>query len=240
MLPTSPDAAEWQAHAPVFAALGDETRLSLVMRLGQGEPCSISQLTQGTGLTRQAVTKHLRVLQSVGLVRGLRSGRESRFKLDPRPMEEMRRYLDRVSKDWDLRLMRLKSLVEDEGLEEKEPMARDEEMLTTVYRDFNARDIDSILKFMATDVDWPNGMTGGRVHGHAEVREYWTHQWLEVDPKVEPEGFQREADGRVAVNVHQVVRKLDGELLMDRMVEHVYTIDGGLIQSMEIRELAEK
>lgn len=240
MLPTSPDAAEWQAHAPVFAALGDETRLSLVMRLGQGEPCSISQLTQGTGLTRQAVTKHLRVLQSVGLVRGLRSGRESRFKLDPRPMEEMRRYLDRVSKDWDLRLMRLKSLVEDEGLEEKKPMARDEEMLTTVYRDFNARDIDSILKFMAADVDWPNGMTGGRVHGHAEVREYWTNQWLEVDPKVEPEGFQREADGRMAVNVHQVVRKLDGELLMDRMVEHVYTIDGGLIQSMEIRELAEK
>lgn len=115
MLPRNPDAAEWQAHAPVFAALGDETRLSLVMRLGQGEPCSISQLTQGTGLTRQAVTKHLRVLQGVGLVHGLRSGRESLFELDPKPMEEMRRYLNRVSRDWDQRLMRLKSLVEDGG-----------------------------------------------------------------------------------------------------------------------------
>jgi DNA-binding transcriptional ArsR family regulator len=238
MLPTSPDAAEWQAHAPVFAALGDETRLSLVMRLGQGEPCSISQLTQGTGLTRQAVTKHLRVLQGVGLVHDLRSGRESLFEFDPKPMEEMRRYLDRISREWDLRLTRLKSLVEDGGREEKGPMAGDEEMLTTVYRDFNARDIDSILKFMAADVDWPNGMTGGRVHGHAEVREYWTNQWTVVDPKVEPKGFSREADGRITVNVHQVVRKLDGELLMDRMVEHVYAIEGGLIRSMEIREQA--
>jgi DNA-binding transcriptional ArsR family regulator len=231
-------AAAGQAYAQVFAALGDETRLSLVVRLGRGQPCSISQLTEGTGLTRQAVTKHLRVLESVGLVRGLRSGRESLFEFDPKPMEEMRRYLDRVSKDWDQRLMRLKLLVEDGGLEEKGPMAGDEEMLTTVYRDFNARDIDSILKFMAADVDWPNGTTGGRVHGHAEVREYWTNQWAVVNPRVEPEGFQREEDGRLAVTVHQVVRKLEGELLMDRMVEHVYAIDGGLIRSMEIRELA--
>lgn len=229
---------DWQAHAPVFAALGDATRLSLVMKLGRGQPRSISQLTEGSGLTRQAVTKHLRVLESVGLVHALRSGRESLFEFDPQPMEEMRRYLDHVSKDWDQRLMRLKSLVEDGGLEEKGPMAADEEMLTTVYRDFNARDIDSILKFMAADVDWPNGMTGGRVHGHAAVREYWTNQWAVVDPKVEPEGFRKEADGRVAVTVHQVVRELDGRLLMDRMVEHVYAIDGGLIQSMEIRELA--
>lgn len=116
-------------------------------------------------------------------------------------------------------------------------MASDEEMLTSVYRDFNARDIDSILEFMAADVDWPNGMSGGRVHGHAAVREYWTEQWKVVDPKVEPEGFRREADGRIAVNVHQVIRKLDGELLMDRMVEHVYAIGGGLIRGMEIREL---
>src|SRR4051812_31900425 len=100
MLPRSPDAAEWQTHAPVFAALGDETRLSLVMRLGRGEPCSISQLTRGTGLTRQAITKHLRVLQTAGLVHGLRSGRESRFEFDPQPIKEMRRYLDRVSSDW--------------------------------------------------------------------------------------------------------------------------------------------
>jgi len=64
------EVAEWQAKAPVFAALGDETRLSLVVKLGRGQPCSIAQLTEGTGLTRQAVTKHLRVLEGVGLVRG--------------------------------------------------------------------------------------------------------------------------------------------------------------------------
>jgi DNA-binding transcriptional ArsR family regulator len=240
MLPKNPDAAEWQAHAPVFAALGDETRLSLVMRLGQGEPCSISQLTQGTRLTRQAVTKHLRVLQGVGLVHGLRSGRESLFELDPKPMEAMRRYLDRISREWDQRLMGLKSLVEDGGLEARTSMASDEEILTTVYRDFNARDVDSILKFMAADVDWPNGTTGGRVDGHGEVRDYWTNQWAVVDPRVEPVGFRREADGRIAVTVHQVVRKLDGTLILDRMVEHVYAIDGGLIRSMEIRELAKE
>ena len=236
MLPRSPDAADWQARAPVFAALGDETRLSLVMRLGQGEPCSISQLTQGTGLTRQAVTKHLRVLQGVGLVRGLRVGRESLFEFDPQPVEEMRRYLDRVSREWDQRLTRLKSLVEDGGREEKGPMAADEEMLTTVYRDFNARDIDSILKFMAADVDWANGMTGGRVHGHAAVREYWTEQWKVVNPRVEPQGYRKEPDGRIAVSVKQTVWDMEGKLLLDRLVEHVYAVEGGLIRSMHIRE----
>ena len=101
------------ASAPVFAALGDETRLSLVAKLCGGESVSISQLTKGTKLTRQAITKHLRVLESVGIVHGTRTGRESRFSFDPQPMEELKRYLRFVSEQWDQALARLKSLVEE-------------------------------------------------------------------------------------------------------------------------------
>jgi len=106
-------AARGRVHAPVFAALGDETRLSLVAKLSRGQPCSISQLTKGSRLTRQAVTKHLRVLESVGIVHGVRVGRESLFKLDPAPIVEMREYLDFVSEQWDQALARLKSFIED-------------------------------------------------------------------------------------------------------------------------------
>jgi len=105
--------AKWQSHAPVFAALGDKTRLRLVARLCNGQPHSISQLTQGSKLTRQAITKHLHVLQSAGIVHGARAGRESRFELDPEPIEEIKEYLDFVSEQWDQALARLKSFVED-------------------------------------------------------------------------------------------------------------------------------
>jgi DNA-binding transcriptional ArsR family regulator len=105
--------AKRQAHAPVFAALGDETRLSLVAKLCQGPPRSISRLTQGSKLTRQAITKHLRVLERAGLVHGIRSGRESLFEFDPQPMEEIKTYLNLVSEQWDRALSRLKSFVED-------------------------------------------------------------------------------------------------------------------------------
>lgn len=101
------------AYAPVFAALGDATRLSLVAKLCGALPQSISQLTQGSKLTRQAITKHLRVLESAGVVRSLRSGRESLFKFEPEPIEEIKTYLDSVSEQWDQALARLKSFVED-------------------------------------------------------------------------------------------------------------------------------
>jgi DNA-binding transcriptional ArsR family regulator len=101
-----------QAHAPVFAALGDETRLSLVAKLCKGHPRSISQLTEGSTLTRQAITKHLRVLESAGVVHSVRSGRESLFEFDPEPMQEIKKYLDFVSEQWDHALSRLKSFVE--------------------------------------------------------------------------------------------------------------------------------
>ena len=99
-------------YARVFAALGDETRLRLVAKLSRGQSNSISQLTEGSQLTRQAITKHLRVLEGARIVRSVRAGRESRFALDPEPIAEIRGYLDFVSEQWDQALARLKSLVE--------------------------------------------------------------------------------------------------------------------------------
>jgi DNA-binding transcriptional ArsR family regulator len=99
--------------ASVFAALGDETRLSVVAKLTNGEPQSISRLTAGTRLTRQAVTKHLRVLEGAGVVRSIRVGRESQFGLETKPIDDVRKYLEHVSQQWDSALARLKSLVED-------------------------------------------------------------------------------------------------------------------------------
>jgi DNA-binding transcriptional ArsR family regulator len=97
--------------APVFAALGDETRLSLVGKLSTGQRFSISQLTKSSKLTRQAITKHLRVLERVKVVRCVRSGRESLFEFNPEPIEEVKEYLDLVSEQWDQALARLKSFV---------------------------------------------------------------------------------------------------------------------------------
>ena len=115
----SPRAAEARARAtrlrvsaPVFAALGDETRLRLVARLGTEGPLSIARLTAGTEVTRQAVTKHLRVLSDAGLARGTRQGRERLWTLEPQPLEEARRCLDMISAQWDVALARLKEAVE--------------------------------------------------------------------------------------------------------------------------------
>jgi DNA-binding transcriptional ArsR family regulator len=105
-------AANRRPRALVFAALGDETRLLLVARLSGGQPHSISELAHGSRLTRQAITKHLRVLENVGIVHGVRTGRENRFALDLQPMQEARKYLDLVSEQWDQALSRLKSFVE--------------------------------------------------------------------------------------------------------------------------------
>ena len=97
----------------VFFALGDETRLMLLAELSRGSSCSIVHLTQGSALTRQAITKHLRVLQQAGVVRGVRNGREKLYQLDPRPLEEARQTLERISTRWDAALARLRALVEE-------------------------------------------------------------------------------------------------------------------------------
>jgi hypothetical protein len=116
------------------------------------------------------------------------------------------------------------------------PMLIDRELLVIIYRAFNARDIDAVLARMHTDVDWPNGMEGGRVHGHQAVRDYWTRQWGMIDPHVEPVDFRTDEDGRTVVDVHQVIRDLTGNVILDAMVEHIYLIEDGLINSMEIRK----
>jgi DNA-binding transcriptional ArsR family regulator len=97
----------------VFAALGDETRLSLVGKLSKGTPQSISELARGSPLTRQAITKHLRVLEGARLVGCVHVGRESLFELRPEPLKEIQSYLERVSEQWDHALARLKSFVEE-------------------------------------------------------------------------------------------------------------------------------
>jgi hypothetical protein len=113
-------------------------------------------------------------------------------------------------------------------------MRTDRELLLAAYTNFNARAIDAVLETMHPDVDWPNGMEGGRVHGHGGVREYWTRQWGMLDPHVEPVDFRADESGRTIVTVHQVVRGLDGKVIVDQMVEHTYLIADGLIRRMDI------
>lgn len=115
-------------------------------------------------------------------------------------------------------------------------MMDDEEVLRYAYAAFNARNVDAALAGMHPDVEWPNGMEGGTVHGHQGVREYWTRQWTLIDPHVEPVGFTRTPDGRIAVDVRQVVRDMRDTLLADQRVQHVYRMENGKVRSMEIVE----
>lgn len=108
------------------------------------------------------------------------------------------------------------------------------EMLRAAYAAFNARDIDAALALMTPDVAWPQAFKGGFVQGPAEVRAYWTEQWREINPHVEPVAFQQEDAGRILVEVHQVVRDMAGTVIADEHVGHRFTIDHGLIQIMEV------
>jgi hypothetical protein len=109
------------------------------------------------------------------------------------------------------------------------------QLLERTYDAFNARDLEGALATMHPDVDWPNGMEGGRVHGHAAVRDYWSRQWLAIDPRVEPLRFATDDAGRTVVDVRQVVRDRAGVVIADEMVRHVYVVADGLIRSMEMR-----
>ncbi|GAB4386207.1 MAG: nuclear transport factor 2 family protein [Elainellaceae cyanobacterium] len=91
---------------------------------------------------------------------------------------------------------------------------------------------------MHPDVAWANGMEGGHVYGHEAVRAYWTRQWGSINPHVEPQGFHPDEQGRMVVDVHQVVQDLEGNLIADQMVQHIYTIENDLIQRMDIQELS--
>lgn len=109
------------------------------------------------------------------------------------------------------------------------------ELLQRVYAAFNRREIENVLSNMCPDVDWPNGMEGGRELGKEAVRKYWRRQFDIVNPHVEPQSFATELDGRMAVDVLQVVHDKAGKLLVDQIIQHVYEFRDGLICSMEIR-----
>lgn len=108
------------------------------------------------------------------------------------------------------------------------------DLLKRAYAAFNARDIDAALATMRPDVAWPRAFKGGFVRGHAAVRAYWTEQWSEIDPRVEPVAFRREDEGRILVDVHQVVRDRAGVVLADQHVGHRFTLADGLLQAMEV------
>ena len=111
-------------------------------------------------------------------------------------------------------------------------------LLRELYDAFNARNVEVVLPELSPDVDWPNAWEGGRVHGHDQLRDYWTRQWTEFHSQVEPGEITVRPDGRVAVAVHQTVRGLDGTLLSDDRVVHVYTFEDGLIARMDVEEPA--
>ena len=106
--------------------------------------------------------------------------------------------------------------------------------LRAAYAAFNARDIDAAVALMTTDVAWPRAFKGGFVRGPEEVRAYWTEQWSEINPQVEPVAFRLEEDGRILVEVHQVVKDRAGAVLADEQVGHRFALKDGLIRAMEV------
>ena len=115
-------------------------------------------------------------------------------------------------------------------------MADTAKILQCLYDRFNARDIEAVLAMLHSDVVWANGMDGGHVYGHDGVRSYWNRQWAMIDPHVEPNDFSADENGAFNVVVHQTVRDLDGNVLSDKMVGHIFRIDGGLIRRFDIRQ----
>ncbi len=111
-------------------------------------------------------------------------------------------------------------------------------LLTRMYREFNARNIDALIGVMQPDVKWPNGWEGGTVVGHDAVRDYWTRQWAEIDPTVTSESFAPLPDGRVRVRVHQVIKDRAGKLMSNKLVTHTYSFAAGKIRGMEIEPVA--
>lgn len=108
-------------------------------------------------------------------------------------------------------------------------------LLNHLYPDFNQRNVEQIIPHFAVDADWPNGMTGGREVGHEAIREYWTNQWEVINSKVTPVSY-RVVDDRVILEVHQLVKSMDGETLSDSVVYHTYKFADGKVARMDISE----
>ena len=107
-------------------------------------------------------------------------------------------------------------------------------LIKKAYSAFNSRDIDTALSTFHPEVQWPKAFEGGYVSGHDEIREYWTRQWSEINPNVEPTGFNERQDGTLEVMVHQLVKDLEGNLMFDGVVKHIYTIQDDLLRRMDI------
>ena len=117
-------------------------------------------------------------------------------------------------------------------------MADAKTVIEQAYTAFNRRDIEGALALMTDDVSWPKASEGGKVVGKEEIRAYWSRQWGEFDPHVEPLGMTEEDGGGIRVRVHQLVKSLQGDVLSDSEVHHVFTVKGGLIAAMELGDEA--
>jgi hypothetical protein len=113
-------------------------------------------------------------------------------------------------------------------------MGNDEAVARSLYEGFNRRDIPAVLALLSENVDWANGMDGGHEHGREAVRAYWTKQWAAIAPRVEPLRIMRGDDGATVVEVHQVVRDLEGKVLLDETVRHVFQMKDGLVTRFDI------
>ncbi len=107
-------------------------------------------------------------------------------------------------------------------------------LIKKAYSAFNCRDMDTALYTLHSDVQWPKAFEGGYVSGHDEIRKYWTRQWTEINPYVEPIGFNERQNGTVEVTVHQIVKDLQGKPMFDGTVKHIYTIQDDLLRRMDI------
>ena len=115
--------------------------------------------------------------------------------------------------------------------------AQEIRLLHAAYAAFNARDIGAAIALMTADVTWPKAFKGGFVQGPDEIRDYWTEQWSEINPHVEPVAFHTQNASQILVDVHQIVRDLSGSVLADEHVGHLFTIKNGSIQAMEVYPL---
>ena len=113
-------------------------------------------------------------------------------------------------------------------------VANFEDLIQKAYSGFNSRDIDKALSTFHPEVQWPKAFEGGYVSGHDEIRKYWTRQWTEINPIVEPVEIKQRPDGILEVTVHQVVKDLQGKLIFDGKVKHIYTLEDNLLRRMDI------
>lgn len=109
-----------------------------------------------------------------------------------------------------------------------------ENLIKKAYPAFNVRDIDTALLTFHSNVQWPKAFEGGYVNGHDEIREYWTRQWTEINPTVEPIGFIKRPNETFEVTVRQIVKDLKGNLLFDGEVKHIYTLEDNMLRRMDI------